>query len=338
MRLVSYRLGRCVRAALVSQEDWVVDVAAACEFAQRRAALRCSLLLPPTMLQLLEQWEVAYTELRRLQEWCAGREELLHSEGIAFSMKEVVLEAPLQPRSVRDGYAFRQHVESARRSRGLPMIPEYDLFPVFYFSNHQAVTGPGPVFVQHHHLERLDFELECAVVIGRAAKNLPASLADRCIAGFMVMNDWSARELQSQEMKLNLGPAKGKDFATSLGPYLVTPDELADRTILTPEGNQYDLQMTARLNGEQISQDTLRNMTWTFAQILERASYGVWLYPGDVIGSGTCGTGCLLELNGTGIFSPPRWLRSGDTVELTIERLGTLRNTVVLAEGESVVL
>ncbi|GBD07654.1 Ureidoglycolate lyase [bacterium HR21] len=336
MRLASYRQGACVRAALLSQEEWLVDIAAAYELARRDGMPQRLFQLPSTVRQLLELWDVALEELRRLQEWCAGREELLCAEGAALRLADARLEAPLQPRSLRDGYAFRQHVEAARRSRGLPMIPEYDQFPVFYFSNHAAVTGPGPVFVQRRHLERLDFELECAIVIGKAGKNIPASVADRFIAGFMVMNDWSARELQAQEMKLNLGPAKGKDFATSLGPWLVTPDELADRTIATPQGNQYDLEMTARLNGEQVSRDRLGTMTWTFAQLLERISYGVWLYPGDVIGSGTCGTGCLLELNGTGAFSPPRWLQPGDTVELTIERLGTLQNTVVLVEDEPV--
>lgn len=336
MKLVSYRVGQSVRAAFLSGERWVIDIAAAYAFAPRQGFVRRLFGLPSAMVPLLEMWEVAFEELRRLQEWSSGREETLQEEGIAFPLESVTLEAPLQPRSVRDGYAFRQHVEAARRSRGLPMIPEYDQFPVFYFSNHTAVTGPGPVFVQRRHLEQLDFELECAVVIGKAGKNIPAAMADRFIAGFLIMNDWSARGLQAQEMKLNLGPAKGKDFATSLGPWLVTPDELADRVIPTEVGNQYDLQMSARLNGELISQDTLRHMSWTFAQILERASYGVWLYPGDVIGSGTCGTGCLLELNGSGAFPQPRWLQVGDTLELSIERLGTLRNTIVLAPEDPV--
>ncbi|MCS7176511.1 MAG: fumarylacetoacetate hydrolase family protein [Candidatus Kapabacteria bacterium] len=334
MKLVSYRLGPCVRAGFISGEHWIVDAAGAYEVARREGLVHRLFAMPTQMLQLLELWEVASEELRRLQEWCAGREEALVADGLAFALDEAVLEAPLQPRSLRDGYAFRQHVEAARRSRGLPMIPEFDAFPVFYFGNHQAVTGPGPVAVQARHLERLDFELECAVVIGKAGKNIPASVAERFIAGFMIMNDWSARELQAQEMKLNLGPAKGKDFATSLGPWLVTLDELADRAILTPDGNHYDLEMTARLNGELISHDTLRNMRWTFAQIIERASYGTWLYPGDVIGSGTCGTGCLLELNTTGGFTPARWLQPGDTVELSIERLGTLRNTLMLVPEE----
>ena len=196
---------------------------------------------------------------------------------------------------MRDGYAFRQHVEAARRNRGLEMIPEFDEIPIFYFTNHQAVFGPGDVHVQDLHCQQLDFELECAVVIGKKGRNIKASEADAYIAGLMVMNDWSARVLQMQEMKLNLGPAKGKDFATTLGPWLVTRDELADVTTSTPVGNHYDLAMKCVINGKDVSTGNVKDMSWTFAQIIERASYGVTLYPGDVIGSGTCGTGCFLE-------------------------------------------
>lgn len=232
---------------------------------------------------------------------------------------------------MRDGYAFRQHVETARRNRGVEMIPEFDLFPVFYFTNHQAIFGPGPVRVRERHLERLDFELECAVIIGKEGRDIPASQADDYIAGYTIMNDLSARAMQMQEMKMNLGPAKGKDFATILGPYLVTRDELAASRIDGPDGERYDLKMTARVNGVQVSEDSLKNMNWTFGQIIERASYGVDLYPGDVIGSGTCGTGCFMELNGSGI-TDNQWLQDGDTVVLTIEGLGTLTNQIVLSE------
>jgi fumarylacetoacetate (FAA) hydrolase len=242
----------------------------------------------------------------------------------------VRLLAPIpRPPSLRDGYAFRQHVETARRNRGVPMIPEFDQFPVFYFTNHQAVTGPGDVVVEELHTNQLDFELEVAAVVGRGGKNLRASEADHHIFGLTIMNDWSARALQMQEMKLNLGPAKGKDFATSIGPWLVTLDEFADRTSAGPNGASFDLAMTAEVNGARVSQGNVKDMTFTFAQILERASYGVTLHPGDVIGSGTVGTGCFLELNGSGITN--QWLRPGDTVVLEIERLGRLENRIVLA-------
>jgi fumarylacetoacetate (FAA) hydrolase len=242
----------------------------------------------------------------------------------------IALLAPLpRPPSMRDGYAFRQHVETARRNRGVPMIPEFDQFPVFYFTNHQAVTGPGDVAVEELHLNQLDFELEVACVIGRAGKNLRANEADRHVFGLTIMNDWSARALQMQEMKLNLGPAKGKDFATSIGPWLVTMDEIADRTTTGPNGASFDLAMTADVNGVRVSQGNVKDMMFTFAQILERVSYGVTLHPGDVIGSGTVGTGCFLELNGSGVTN--QWLAPGDTVSLEIERLGRLENRIVRA-------
>jgi fumarylacetoacetate (FAA) hydrolase len=186
------------------------------------------------------------------------------------------------------------------------------------------------VLVQKLHTEQLDFELEAAIVIGAPGKNLRAGDADRHIFGLTIMNDWSARALQMQEMKLNLGPAKGKDFATSLGPWLVTLDEIADRTTSGAHGAAFDLAMTAAVNGVPVSRGNLKDMSFTFAQIVERASYGVMLHAGDVIGSGTVGTGCFLELNGSGITN--QWLAPGDQVVLEIERLGRLENRIVLGE------
>lgn len=253
-------------------------------------------------------------------------------ESATRNLADVTLLSPLpRPPSMRDGYAFRQHVETARRNRGLEMIPEFDQFPVFYFTNHQAVIGPGPLHVQAKHLERLDFELEAAIVVGKKGRNVPASRADELIFGLTIMNDFSARALQMDEMKLSLGPAKGKDFATALGPVLVTLDELAAKTETTPNGRRFDLAMTAKLNGKELSRGNVKDMNWTFAQILERASYGVTLYPGDVIGSGTCGTGCLLELNGSKI-TDNLWMKPRDVIELEIEGIGKLVNEVVLDE------
>jgi fumarylacetoacetate (FAA) hydrolase len=239
-----------------------------------------------------------------------------------------------RPLSMRDGYAFRQHVETARRNRGLPMIPEFDQFPVFYFTNHLGVTGPGDVAVEKLARDKLDFEREVALVIGRVGRNIAAADADSFIFGYMVMNDWSARALQMEEMKLNLGPAKGKDFATSLGPYLITRDELASRAVHGPHGERHDLGMRAFVNGKQLSNGNLKDMNWTFAQLVERASYGVTLRPGEVIGSGTVGTGCLLELNGSKI-TDNLWLKPGDEVVMEVDGLGRLVNRVVAAEGGS---
>ncbi|HKB72012.1 MAG TPA: fumarylacetoacetate hydrolase family protein [Thermoanaerobaculia bacterium] len=244
-------------------------------------------------------------------------------------LSEARLLAPIpRPPSMRDGYAFRQHVETARRNRGLPMIEEFDRFPVFYFTNHQAVIGPGELRVGRRRLERLDFELEVAAVVGREVRNPTLEEADDAIFGYAIMNDFSARALQMEEMKLNLGPAKGKDFATAIGPWLVTRDELADRLTPSAAGNVLHAGMTAEVNGVRVSRGDAADMHWTFAQILERAGDGVTLFPGDVIGSGTVGTGCFLELNGSKI-THDQWLHPGDAISLSVEGLGTLTHRIV---------
>ena len=247
---------------------------------------------------------------------------------IAIGEVEIVSPVP-NPPTVRDAYAFRQHVATARRNRGLDMIPEFDEIPIFYFTNHHSVFGEGNFPVRQLHTEKLDFELECAAVIGKAGRDIPVSEADNYITGFMIMNDFSARALQMQEMKLNLGPAKGKDFGSSFGPWLVTKDELETYRETSPDGDRYNLNMKAFVNEIQVSEDTLANMTWTFAQIIERVSYGVDIFPGDIIGSGTCGTGCFLELNGSKI-TDNQWLNPGDTITLEIEELGHLTNKIIL--------
>jgi fumarylacetoacetate (FAA) hydrolase len=253
----------------------------------------------------------------------------------SLPLADVELLAPIpNPPSMRDGYAFRQHVEAARRNRGVEMIPEFDNFPVFYMTNHMAVTGPGKCAVMKEHLKRFDFELEAAIVVGKKCRNIKASEADEYIFGYTIMNDWSARALQMEEMKLSLGPAKGKDFNTSIGPWLVTRDELEPARIPGPKGERFDLAMRAWVNGKQVSSGNLKDMTWTFGELLERASYGVTLHPGDVIGSGTVGTGCFLELNGSKI-TDNQWLKVGDTVKLSIDRLGDLEHVIELEEGES---
>lgn len=317
MKLVSFKAAGRPRLGAI-KDGAVVDLAL--------AAGELGATLPDDMMALLQLGEGGLAAARELLERA--------DPGAAYaqSLETVPLMSPVpRPASVRDGYAFRQHVATARRNRGLEMIPEFDRFPVFYFTNHQAIFGPGPVHVRERHLEHLDFELECAIVIGRKGRDIPAGQADEYIAGYMIMNDLSARAMQMEEMKLNLGPAKGKDFATTLGPWLVTRDELAGQRIAGPDGERYNLKMTAQVNGVQVSEDNLQNMNWTFGQIIERASYGVDLHPGDVIGSGTCGTGCFLELNGSGI-TDNQWLGDGDTVELEIEGLGKLSNKIVLAD------
>ena len=251
-------------------------------------------------------------------------------------VKDYTLLAPVpRPTSCRDGYAFRQHVESARRNRGVEMIKEFDQYPIFYFTNHNAVQGPGDIYCMPDHFQQLDFELELAIVIGKEGRNIKAKDADAYIAGFTIMNDLSARKLQMEEMLLNLGPAKGKDFSTVIGPWLVTPDELSSYLVPAKQGhvgNNYNLSMKCWVNDILVSEGNVKDMDWTFAEIIERCSYGVTIFPGDVIGSGTVGTGCFLELNGTGkLHNPnyqPQWLQANDTVKMTIDGLGTLVNTI----------
>jgi fumarylacetoacetate (FAA) hydrolase len=190
------------------------------------------------------------------------------------------------------------------------------------------VIGPGELRVGRGRLERLDYELEAFCVIGKRVTNPTLEEADEAIFGYGVMNDFSARALQMEEMKLNLGPAKGKDFATAIGPWLVTKDELSPRIERTPKGSVIHARMTADVNGVRLSDGNLDQMNWTFAEIVQRAADGVTLEPGEVIGSGTVGTGCFLELNGSKVTND-QWLKPGDVVSLTIEGLGALTNTIV---------
>ena len=220
-------------------------------------------------------------------------------EHAEYPLDEVRLLAPVQrPPSVRDFYAFEEHVRNARAVTGRgEVVPEWYEIPVFYFSNPAAIYGPDDEIPYPEGSEALDYELEVAAVIG----------AEGRIGGFTVMNDWSARDLQRQEMKVGLGPAKGKDFATSLGPVLVTPDELGDLR----------LEMVARVNGEERSRGNLGDIYHSWESILARPRGATrQLRPGDVLGSGTVGTGCILE------HGDERWLQPGDEVELEVEGIG----------------
>ena len=299
--------------------------------------------LPNTMNLFLSYWEDAYP--------MALGGEMMIREGRIDQRKgldpaTVTLLAPVPfPTSCRDGYAFRQHVAAARRNRKVPMIPEFDQYPILYFTNHLAVQGPGDILCMPDHFKKLDFELEVAIVICKEGRNIRAEHADQYIGGLMIMNDMSARTLQMEEMLLNLGPAKGKDFSTVIGPWLVTLDELDNFEIPAKQGHvgkSWNLRMQCRVNGQQVSDGNVGDMDWTFAEIIERASYGVTLHPGDVIGSGTVGTGCFLELNGTGKLNDPnyteQWLQEGDVIEMEIDGLGVLSNTIVREDDDFSIL
>ncbi|MEH0401945.1 fumarylacetoacetate hydrolase family protein [[Kitasatospora] papulosa] len=244
-------------------------------------------------------------------------------------VSQVRLLAPLQPTSVRDFVTFEEHVEGVRRAvDGVAGVPEqWYAAPTFYFTNPHAIYGPHDGVPVPPGSAVLDFELEVAAVIGREGRDLTPERARDHIVGYTVFNDWSARDLQSAEMKVGLGPCKGKDTATTLGPYLVTADEL--EPYRDSEGF-LRLALTARINGETVGEDLLSNMSWTFEEMTAYASRGTRVVAGDVLGSGTCGNGgCLAELWGRRGEQTPPPLQPGDTVSLTVEGVGTLTNTVV---------
>lgn len=299
--------------------------------------------LPVSMAMFLNYWDDVMPLARAVEQRIKdGLGRTVAS--LPFAEAELLAPVP-HPTSCRDGYAFRQHVAAARRNRKVDMIPEFDQYPIFYFTNHNSIQGPGDIVCMPDHFEKLDFELEAAIVICKPGRNIEAADADEYIGGLMIMNDMSARRLQMEEMLLNLGPAKGKDFSTVIGPMLVTLDELEQYEVPCKEnhtGKAWNLNMKCRVNGVQVSLGNVSDMDWTFAEIIERCSYGVNLWPGDVIGSGTVGTGCFLELNGTGKLNDPnyqeQWLLEGDIVEMEIDGLGTLSNTIVKDESDFSIL
>jgi 2-keto-4-pentenoate hydratase/2-oxohepta-3-ene-1,7-dioic acid hydratase in catechol pathway len=241
-------------------------------------------------------------------------------------LETATLLAPIpRPPSVRDFYAFEQHVKTARQRRGLEMDPDWYELPVFYFSNPAAIVGPHDEVPVPPGTRQLDYELEVAAIVGRAGSDLTPEEAEDHIAGFCVMNDWSARDIQRREMKLSMGPVKGKDFATTLGPVMTTPDELEPFR----KDRAYDLGMRATVNGKEYSRASLAEIYWGFGEMLAYASRGTTLVPGDVIGSGTCGTGCILELSLVHGEDAYPWLQPGDEVVLEVEQLGRLQNRVV---------
>lgn len=307
------------------KSGYVVDIGLAQSWAIYQKKISGYIQLPTEMIAFLEMGRQGMELLRSIAD-ALEDEDLsnldVEGEPVAIKLEEVKLLPPVPvPRSFRDFYAFEQHVKTARSKRGLGMVPEWYEIPVFYFSNHHAIIGPDDPVVIPSETKELDYELEICCIIGKRGKNISVADAAFYIAGFSILNDWSARDLQRKEMKVGLGPAKGKDFATSIGPYLVTPDELES----SRRGDGFDLQMVARVNGREISRGNTRDLYWSFSQMIAQASKDVYLMPGDVIGSGTVGTGCILEL-GTAVHP---WLKPGDIVELEIEKLGVLRNSIV---------
>lgn len=228
----------------------------------------------------------------------------------------------MRPPSIRDFYAFEQHVKTCRAQRGLEMPPAWYELPVFYFTNPSALCGHGTDVWAPAGSQELDYELELGIVIGRAGRDIPVTQAWDHVAGFTILNDFSARDLQRREVPVGLGPAKSKDFATGLGPALVTRDECADRI----GGEKLTLAMSARVNGRELSRGSTASLHHSIPRLVAQAARDAELHPGDILGTGTVGTGCILEL---GPENTGGWLKPGDVVELEIERLGVLRHRIV---------
>ena len=260
--------------------------------------------------------------------WSSGaREDALRARETVQPTDCRFLPPVPQPHSFRDFYAFETHVKAARARRGLEMVPGWYDQPVFYLSNPGSLVGHDESVFAPAGCEMLDYELELGIVIGAGGRDIAPESAWDHVAGFTIVNDFSARDLQRAEMAVGLGPAKGKDFATAVGPYLVTRDELAGR--IDPDG-RIDLEMIARVNGTVLSRGNAQTMYYSWPQLIAQASRDAELFPGDLIGSGTVGTGCILEL---GPESTGGWLKPGDVVELEIERLGVLRTPIVERPG-----
>ncbi|HEX5026190.1 MAG TPA: fumarylacetoacetate hydrolase family protein [Agriterribacter sp.] len=295
--------------------------------------------LPGSMGMFLNYWDDA-VPIAMQAESSVRAGSFLQNRGIPLDSVQLLAPVPF-PTSYRSACAFRQHAVAVSKNNGRTLTEEFEQFPVFGFANHHSVQGPGEITGMPDHLAALDFELQAAIVICRHGRNIPAENADSYIAGLMIMNGISGRQLQKDEMCLNLGEAKGRDFFTSIGPLLVTLDELEQFEIPAKQnhtGKSWNLRMQCKINGQLVSEANLGDMDWTFAEIIERASYGTDLHPGDLIGSGASGNGCFLELNLTGKLNNPgysdQWLKVGDTIEMEIERLGKLTNLVAAEESK----
>jgi len=285
--------------------------------------------LPGSMGMFLNYWEDAFPLAKRAEEGVrAGR--VLQNKGIAYDAVQLLAPVPF-PTSYRNAYTFHHHTVTG--SQDGPARQEFVQYPIFYFGNHHSIQGAGEVRCLPDHLENLDFQLEAAIVICKYGRNIRAVHADEYVGGVMIMNEISAGQLQ---MGVNSVLARGPGFSTAIGPVLITPDDLEQFEIPAPEnhiGKSWNLPMKCNVNGVQVSEANLGNMTRTFAELIEYASYGADLYPGDIIGSGVLDSGCFRQLNQTGKLNNPnyteQWLQPGDSIEMEAGRLGRLTNVIV---------
>ncbi|MFQ6673734.1 MAG: fumarylacetoacetate hydrolase family protein [Fidelibacterota bacterium] len=328
MKFVSYSLQRGVLPKIgFLQRDWIVDLHQAGSWLKKnRPRSREFPEVPATMGEILTDWNGLLPSLRAManefvHEQLSGLE--VNGKPVAVDESSVHYYPPVPvPPSFRDFYAFEQHVMSARKSRGLPMDPTWYKIPVFYYSNPNCLFGHREDVPRPSGTNALDFELELGIFIAGGGRDIRADRAEPFIAGFTIINDWSSRDVQREEMRLSLGPAKGKDFATSVGPYLVTPDELRDNW----KDGKLNLSMKAFRNGEQLSSGNANDLFHPWEKMIERASLNTPLMPGDLFGSGTVGSGCILELKPENAGG---WLNQGDVIRLEIEKLGVLENRIV---------
>ena len=324
MKLVSFRvttpLGTFTRVGAMHGQHFVdLNIAYARWLVDQREAQPHRLAnaqVPATMLEFLEGGPSTMAAARRALDYAVmlgPSTKGPSGETILYQSSGVRLAAPLpNPPSLRDFIAFEDHIAATSKKRGQPIPPEWYKAPVYYKGNHRTIIGPDEDLAWPLETTKLDYELELACVIGCKGKDIAEREAQDHIAGYTIMNDFSARDIQFQEMACRLGPAKGKDFATALGPCLVTPDEIADLGTLT---------MIARVNGEEWSRGRFGTIHWSFAQMITHVSRGEMIYPGDIFGSGTVGGGCGLEMD--------RYLKPGDVVELDIQPIGVLKTRVV---------
>ena len=328
MKFATYTLKGSLQPRFGFKKDkYIVDVLHAAIWANESKGNSSFLEIPSTLKIALDNWETNFVKLKELDDSLPDiniQSHTVRGKPIAFLMNEVQLLAPVpDPQSFRDFYAFEQHVRAARKLRGLEMHPDWFRIPIFYFSNPAAIYGHGSEIPYPKKTNELDFELEFAVIIAGTGSDIPSKDADRHIAGYTICNDWSARDLQREEMAMSLGPAKGKDFATSFGPYMVTPDELEDAW---DENGKLNLRMTCHVNGTLISDGNTNDLYHPFKDMIERASMNTKLLSGDYFGSGTVGTGCILELRPENTGG---WIKKGDVVTLEVKRLGVLENKIV---------
>jgi len=328
MKFVTYTLDGGAQPRFgFKKDEYIIDVIRATIWVNEKNGDSSFLEIPSTLKKALENWDTNFAKLKRLDTALREINIQYHTDGdkpIAVLEEDVQLLAPVpNPQSFRDFYAFEQHVRAARKLRGVDMHPDWFKIAIFYFSNPAALYGHGEDIPYPRGTNELDYELEFAIIIAKGGSDINQDEADKYIAGYTICNDWSARDLQREEMAMSLGPAKGKDFASSFGPYMVTPDELEDAW---DDDGKLQLRMTCHVNGKLISDGNTNDLYHPFTKMIERASMNAKLLPGDILGSGTVGTGCILELRPENVGG---WIKKGDVVHMEVERLGVLENKIV---------